>query len=251
MSSWASHWKHDFFTNVSVYSLNGKDEGLRERRARDCPLGPQALYARATWGAWVALRSRPAASQIKGVRVASVPWISSQNTWKSWHLFSELPGNSDQCPVVSDVRRQPSCEQQPTDHQLKPVWLPGAINWCRLFPLPGKKEPEGSPGHQPDQSWFSQELLTAHTVSIAAEGCHGNSSLSIFQMRTQYTEPGALENLIVCACSYPQFLEEETKAPWSFNHIVCVHFSIKTTLKQFPQTLWLKATGIFSHSFES
>lgn len=64
-----------------------------------------------------------------------------------------------------------------------------------------------------------------------------------------YTEPGALENPFVCAYSYPPFLEEETKAPRSFNHIVCVHFSINTTLKQFPQTLWLKTTGIILSQF--
>lgn len=56
-------------------------------------------------------------------------------------------------------------------------------------------------------------------------------------------ESGALENPIVCACSYPP------KVPGSFNHIICIHFSTKTTLKQFPQTLWLKTTGIIRSQF--
>lgn len=161
----------------------GKDEGLRERRARETT---QALYAMATWGAWMALSSRPTTSQIKGVRVASVLWNSSQNTCKSWHLFSHLPGNSNQCPAVSDVRRQPSCGQQPTDHQLKPVWLPGAINWCPQFPLPGKKEPEGSPGREKRK--VLPPIRSELVFSGAADCSHGlHSSRGLpWQLFPQY-----------------------------------------------------------------
>ena len=52
----------------------------------------------------------------------------------------------------------------------------------------------------------------------------------------KFTELEALENPTICACSYPHFSEEETKAQLSFNHITYVHFSTKT--------VWLKTTGI-------
>lgn len=148
--------------SLLLFSPSHNKVHVRERRGaerteseRDRPLGHPALYAMATWGAWMALRSRPTTSQIKGVRVASLLWNSSQNTWKSWHLFSHLPGNSNQCPAVSDVRRQPSCGQQLTDHQLKPVWLPGAINWCPQFPLPKKKR-----ARRESQPWKEESAPT-------------------------------------------------------------------------------------------
>lgn len=161
----------------------------------------------------MALSSGPATSQIKRVRVVcetatngSCEKYKSGKMWQFGHLFSHLPRNSNSAqrslmsdgsppvgssPVITSENQSGSQEQfigAPSSLCLERKSQKGVLGVKR-----------GKCSHQPITAGFLRSLLTVHKVSIAAEGCHGNSSLCIFWMRThKYRARGFRKPYCMC-----------------------------------------------------